>query len=61
MLFVTYFSTELGNSVFLMPLLAFAGAGITAAIIYIFSYKKMKASPIRLILVGSLSLPESAL
>ena len=53
MLFVTYFSTELGNSVFLMPLLAFAGAGITAAIIYIFSYKKDEGvSPIRLILVG---------
>ena len=53
MLFVTYFSTELGYSVFLMPLLAFAGAGITAAIIYIFSYKKDEGvSPIRLILVG---------
>src|SRR5690625_2033620 len=40
MLFVSYFSTELGNSVFVMPFLAFIGAGITAIIIYAFSYKK---------------------
>lgn len=53
MLFVSYFSTELGNSVFVMPFLAFAGAGITATIIYVFSYKKDEGvSPIRLILVG---------
>lgn len=53
MLFVTYFSTELGNSVFVMPVLAFIGAGITAIIIYAFSYKKDEGvSPIRLILVG---------
>lgn len=53
MLFVTYFSTDLGNSVFIMPILAFIGAGITAMIIYVFSYKKDEGiSPIRLILVG---------
>lgn len=53
MLFVSYFSTELGNSVFVMPFLAFIGAGITAVIIYAFSYKKDEGiSPIRLILVG---------
>lgn len=53
MLFVSYFSTELGNSVFIMPVLAFAGAGAAAVIIYAFSYKKDEGvSPIRLILVG---------
>lgn len=53
MLFVSYFSTELGNSVFIMPVLAFAGAGAAAIVIYAFSYKKDEGvSPIRLILVG---------
>lgn len=53
MLFVSYFSTELGNSVFIMPLLAFIGAGAAAVVIYAFSYKKDEGvSPIRLILVG---------
>lgn len=53
MLFVFYFSTELGNSVFIMPLTAFSGAGITAVLIYALSYKKDEGvSPIRLILVG---------
>ena len=53
MLFVSYFSTELGNSVFIMPFLAFIGAGTAAVVIYAFSYKKNEGvSPIRLILVG---------
>lgn len=53
MLFVSYFSTELGNSVFIMPFLAFIGAGAAAVVIYAFSYKKDEGvSPIRLILVG---------
>lgn len=53
MLFVSYFSTELGNSVFIMPVVAFIGAGAAAAVIYAFSYKKDEGvSPIRLILVG---------
>lgn len=53
MLFVSYFSTELGNSVFIMPFLAFIGAGSAAVVIYAFSYKKDEGvSPIRLILVG---------
>ena len=53
MIFVIYFSTELGNSVFIMPIVAFIGAGITAVVIYAFSYKKDEGvSPIRLILVG---------
>ena len=53
MIFVIYFSTELGNSVFIMPIVAFIGAGLTAVVIYVFSYKKDEGvSPIRLILVG---------
>lgn len=53
MIFVIYFSTELGNSVFIMPIVAFIGAGLTAVVIYAFSYKKDEGvSPIRLILVG---------
>lgn len=52
-LFVTYFSTEVGGSIFLMPIVAFIGAGLTAVTIYAFSYKKDEGiSPIRLILVG---------
>lgn len=53
MLFVSYFSTDLGNSVVIMPVLAFIGAGTAAVVIYAFSYKKDEGvSPIRLILVG---------
>ena len=53
MIFVIYFSTELGNSVFIMPIVAFIGAGLTAVVIYVLSYKKDEGvSPIRLILVG---------
>jgi iron complex transport system permease protein len=53
MIFVIYFSTELGNSVFIMPIVAFIDAGLTAVVIYVFSYKKDEGvSPIRLILVG---------
>lgn len=53
MLFVSFFSTEMGDSVYILPLAAFMGAGLTAVIIYAFSYKKGEGvSPMRLILVG---------
>ncbi|MFD2831324.1 FecCD family ABC transporter permease [Corticicoccus populi] len=53
MIFIFFFSTEVGGSVFLLPLAAFAGAGLTAFVIYALSYKRGEGvSPIRLILVG---------
>lgn len=53
MLFISFFSTELGNTVFAIPFFALAGGGLTAVVIYAFSYKKDEGvSPIRLILVG---------
>lgn len=53
MLFISFFSTELGNTVFAIPFFALAGGGLTAVVIYAFSYKKEEGvSPIRLILVG---------
>jgi iron complex transport system permease protein len=52
-LFVSYYPLKAGAPVFLLPFLAFLGAGVTACLIYSLSYKKHEGiSPIRLILVG---------
>ncbi|MEC0228218.1 FecCD family ABC transporter permease [Paenibacillus alba] len=52
-LFVSFYPTNLAAPVFMMPLLAMAGAGLAAALIYSLSYKKgIGISPTRLILVG---------
>lgn len=53
MLFISFFSSDLGSSVFALPFFALLGGGAAAVVIYLFSYKKDEGvSPIRLILVG---------
>ncbi|PAQ14713.1 iron ABC transporter permease [Bacillaceae bacterium SAOS 7] len=53
MLFISFFSTTTAAPVFMMPILAFVGAGGAAIAIYILSYKRNEGiSPIRLILTG---------
>lgn len=52
-LFVSFFPTNGIGSIFLLPALAFIGAGLTAILIYILAYNKNKGlSPTRLILTG---------
>ena len=53
MLFVSFFPSGASGSVFLLPLLAWTGAGMTAAFIYILSYKRNQGiTPSRLLLSG---------
>lgn len=53
MLFISFFSTTTAASVFMMPILAFVGAGGAAIAIYLLAYKRKEGiSPIRLILTG---------
>ncbi|HDX9669140.1 TPA: iron ABC transporter permease [Bacillus cereus] len=52
-LYVAMFQTETISSVMLLPVLAWIGAGITAAVIYALSYKRGEGlSPTRLLLTG---------
>ncbi|WP_078378502.1 FecCD family ABC transporter permease [Sutcliffiella halmapala] len=51
--FFLYFPIKVGSFVYMLPLVAFIGALITAILIYVFSYnKKVGLQPIRLVLVG---------
>jgi iron complex transport system permease protein len=51
--FYLYFPIEAGSFVYLLPLVAFSGAFLTAGLIYMFSYSKTSGlNPIRLVLVG---------
>ncbi|WP_342514725.1 iron ABC transporter permease [Sporosarcina sp. FSL K6-1522] len=53
MLFISFFPSTTATPVFLLPILAFAGAGITAIIIYTLAYKRhVGISPMRLLLTG---------
>jgi len=53
MLYISFFQVKSAGSVFLLPILALIGAGVTAAIIYSLAYKKHEGiSPTRLILTG---------
>ncbi|MFJ7973643.1 FecCD family ABC transporter permease [Psychrobacillus sp. NPDC096389] len=53
MLFISFFPSTTAVPVFLLPVLAFSGAGITAIIIYVLAYKRDEGiSPMRLILTG---------
>lgn len=53
MLFISFFPSTTDTPVFILPVLAFTGAGIAAAVIYILSYKKHEGiSPVRLLLTG---------
>lgn len=51
--FFLYFPIEVGSFVYVLPLVAFIGALVTAALIYIFSYSRSRGlDPVRLVLVG---------
>lgn len=51
--FFLFFPLEAGPFVYLLPAAAFAGAFLTAALIYAFSYKKTTGmQPVRLVLTG---------
>ncbi|WP_077212141.1 FecCD family ABC transporter permease [Bacillus dakarensis] len=51
--FFLFFPIEAGSFVYLLPVVAFAGAILTAAIIYVLSYNKsLGLHPVRMILVG---------
>jgi iron complex transport system permease protein len=51
--FFLFFPIEAGSFVYLLPVVAFFGAILTAFFIYIFSYKKNTGlQPIRLVLIG---------
>ncbi|WP_068496896.1 FecCD family ABC transporter permease [Paenibacillus kribbensis] len=51
--FFLYFPIDVGSFVYALPLVAFIGALVTAALIYIFSYSRTSGlDPIRLVLVG---------
>lgn len=52
-LFYLFFPIDSGSFVYMLPVVAFLGALITAIIIYVFSYdRKVGLQPIRLVLVG---------
>lgn len=52
-LFIIYYPVTERGSIFLMPVLALAGAALTALLIYLLSYKRQRGiMPARMILVG---------
>jgi len=53
MLYISFFPTTKSVPVYLLPVLAFIGAGLTAVLIYSLSYKRHEGiTPMRLILTG---------
>lgn len=53
MLYISFYPVQSAGSIFLLPVLALIGAGLTAALIYSLAYKKHEGiSPTRLILTG---------
>lgn len=53
LLFISFYPTNAVTPIFMLPFLAFVGAGLTATLIYVLAYKRHEGiSPIRLILVG---------
>ncbi|RAI97049.1 iron complex transport system permease protein [Paenibacillus pabuli] len=52
-IFFLYFPIEAGTFVYMLPLAAFIGALLTAALIYLFSYSRTKGlDPLKMVLVG---------
>ncbi|MCZ8537900.1 iron ABC transporter permease [Paenisporosarcina quisquiliarum] len=52
-IFFLYFPAEAGTFIYVLPLVAFIGALLTAVIIYLFSYSRTTGmEPVRLVLVG---------
>ncbi|AZK49061.1 FecCD family ABC transporter permease [Paenibacillus lentus] len=53
MLYISFYPTTSMRSIFLLPVLALIGSGLTAALIYVLSYKRNEGiAPTRLILTG---------
>ncbi|MGN4126735.1 FecCD family ABC transporter permease [Lysinibacillus sphaericus] len=53
MLFISFFPATTAAPVYLLPVLAFIGAGLTAIVIYTLSYKRHEGiTPMRLLLTG---------
>ena len=53
MLLISFFPSTTDTPVFILPVLAFTGAGLAATAIYILSYKRHEGiSPVRLLLTG---------
>lgn len=53
MLMISFYPSTSAAPVFLLPVVAFAGAGFTAALIYLLAYKRHEGiTPIRLLLTG---------
>lgn len=56
MLYVSFFPTTKAAPVYLLPILAFVGAGLTAVLIYSLSYRRHEGiTPMRLILTGGVA------
>lgn len=52
-IFFLFFPIEAGSFVYMLPLVAFAGALLTAFLIYVFSYdRRVGLQPVKLVLVG---------
>lgn len=52
-LFYLFFPIDSGSFIYMLPIVAFLGALVTAILIYIFSYdRKVGLQPIRLVLIG---------
>lgn len=52
-IFFLFFPIDAGSFVYLLPLVAFAGALLTACLLYVFSYNKNAGlQPVKLVLVG---------
>jgi len=52
-LFYLFFPIDSGSFIYVLPIVAFLGALITAVLIYVFSYdRKVGLQPIRLVLIG---------
>lgn len=52
--FFLYFPIKAGTFVYMLPIIAFIGACVTAVLIYVFAYKKNAGlQPIRLVLIGT--------
>lgn len=53
MLLISFYPTATAAPVYLLPMVAFVGAGITAALIYVLAYKRHEGiKPMRLLLTG---------
>jgi iron complex transport system permease protein len=52
-IFFLFFPIEVGSFVYMLPLVAFTGALVTAGLIYLFSYSKTEGlQPVKLVLTG---------